>query len=614
MFIETMLKSAADNLFGVFNPDSRIYYLYLATSALLALVAYVVVERSHAAEEAAERGEEPPPGFLAWLFTKRVWMHRSAFQDYKIFVVNGLVYYGLIAQAMISTPAIINGLHGSLTRTFGELDAPVLASGWSIAAYTAVSVLAFDFAVFLAHWTMHKVPTLWHFHKVHHSAEVLNPMTLFRMHPVDLFITSFLATLFGGLGLGGLFYLTQQTPQEYSILGLNVVIFAFYMLGYNLRHSQVWLSYPAWLSHILVSPAQHQIHHSSDRRHFDSNMGLIFAFWDWMFGTLYVPKQREKLTYGIDGPKANPFDSVWDFYFKPFVWAGRSVARALPEGGRRRLFYAGLALLVVGYGATFAVQKGVAGTAKMAKVNLEAMTWIEVNEALARGFDTVIVPTGGTEQNGPFVTLGKHNAIVAHTAQEIAQHLGKTLVAPVLGYVPEGDPDVAENHMAYSGTISLPEPAFEALLEATARSLKTHGFRTILLIGDSGGNQEPQARVAERLSAAWKSEGVIVAHLGDYYAVEKQAQWLRTKGFSDAQIGKHAGMRDTSELMAVKPEWVRIAPFTLPLGHDAGAHGDPSRATVEIGLHLLAMKVDLAVTQARALLEAARAAEKVATR
>ena len=220
------------------------------------------------------------------------------------------------------------------------------------------------------------------------------------------------------------------------------------------------------------------------------------------------------------------------------------------------------------------------------------------------------MPTGGTEQNGPHMVLGKHNFIVRHTAERIARALGRTLVAPVIATVPEGRIAPPQGHMRFSGTISLPEPVFEALLEATARSLRAHGFRTIFLLGDSGGNQRAQARVAKRLTQRWQRQGVRVVHVGAYYAANGQVAWLRKRGETAATIGNHAGIRDTSELLAVHPEGVRtrlLKPDAMPRLKRPGHDGDPIRASAERGRSLIRLKIAAALKQMRAVLAEQRA-------
>ena len=241
-------------------------------------------------------------------------------------------------------------------------------------------------------------------------------------------------------------------------------------------------------------------------------------------------------------------------------------------------------------------------------VYLEEMTWVELRELVEHGKDLAIVPTGGVEQNGPHLVLGKHNYIVRYTAGRIAEALGNAVVAPVIAHVPEGDIERREGHMAFAGTISLPETVFAAVLEHTARSLRAHGFKTIVFLGDSGGNQATQAAVAERLNAEWADSGARAIHVSDYYDPDANGQiaWLRDRGETVAAIGSHAGIRDTSELMAVFPEGVRAERRARNGGllytEPTGVIGDPTRATAERGEQLLRLKIDAALRQIRAAL------------
>lgn len=243
------------------------------------------------------------------------------------------------------------------------------------------------------------------------------------------------------------------------------------------------------------------------------------------------------------------------------------------------------------------------------RIEIEALTWVELRELVRHGKTTAIVPTGGVEQNGPHMVLGKHNYIVRHTAAAVARRLGDALVAPVVAYVPQGDIDPPTGHMRFPGTLSVPTEVFEQILEHTARSLRAHGFRTVLFLGDSGGNQAAQMRVAERLDAAWRDDGVRVFHIGDYYAPEANGQirWLEQRGESRAAIGTHAGIRDTSELLAVHPDGMhmdRAKPHGGYRLRDVGVNGDPSRAGAEIGHALIDLKVDAAVRQIQVLMSA----------
>ncbi len=605
MNIEHLVLGTLREWLSLTQPSSRIYWLYLITSSILAFVAYIRIEKLHA-EEDAELGrfqDRPakPLGFLSYLFDRQVLTHPSTKQDAIYFLVNAFIYAGLITQFLISTHVVTSFTHDGLTALFGVSHFPTMSSGWAIALYTLIAILAYDFAVFIAHWLMHKIPALWEFHKVHHSAEVLNPLTLFRMHPVDLFINALIAALCNGVAIAGYFYLTNQVPQEMTLYGLNVVLFLFYFTGYNLRHSHIWLNYPVWLSHILCSPAQHQIHHSADPKHWDRNMGLIFAFWDKMWGTLYVPRGYEKLSYGINKTEPNPFKSVAEIYYKPFVWFFELVRKSIPARRAGVVLSGILGLGLAGYAALFAATANANLWHKPDSVMLEDLTWVDVSEALLKGTDTIIIPTGGTEQNGPYIPLGKHNVIVRETSSEIAKRIGNALVAPVMAYVPEGPVEPKAGHMAFSGTISLSEAAFESVIEATARSMRAHGFKQIFILGDSGDSQAAQKRIAEKLDAEWKTEGARVAQVDQYYYANKQKEALLAKGFTEAQIGKHAGMRETSELLYLAPDMVRITPVELPNGMLKGSDGDMGAVSAELGKELIALKVDAGARQIEAL-------------
>ena len=589
MFIDNVLGGTLSAWMAPLIPSQKAFYLYFLSAFVIAVGTYVYF--SYREENARPDGVSK--GLIGFLFDRDVWLHRSARQDYMYFAFNALVYYGIVAQLLISGHVFFGAFAQGMETLFGTLASPVFEpSPITAVLYTIAVVLAIDLGVWLTHYLQHKVKVLWQFHQVHHSAEVLTPLTVYRMHPVDLFFTGVATSALIALALAGFTYLTQTRPTEMTVMNVNVVIFAFYLIGYNLRHSHIWVSYPRWLSYILISPAQHQIHHSIDEKHWDRNMGLIFAFWDWVFGTLYVPDGYEKLEYGVKRDEPNPFNTVVEIYLKPFRMAWDLIRPAL--AGRTVL----LGIIAFGTASAVFLQPGFSANRHAPSVHLEELTWTEVHQALASGYDTVIVPTGGTEQNGPHVVLGKHNYIVRVAAERIASQLGNTLVAPVIAYVPEGETgDTPTEHMRWPGTLSVPEPVFSDILEHTARSLATHGFTRILFIGDSLGNQTAQADVAQRLTNEWRDRSVQVIHIGDYYAANGQINALETQGFSRAEIGGHAGIRDTSELMAVYPDGVRQRFIDAPEGMSPGSDGAPGFATTEIGEAMITLKIEAALAE-----------------
>lgn len=235
-------------------------------------------------------------------------------------------------------------------------------------------------------------------------------------------------------------------------------------------------------------------------------------------------------------------------------------------------------------------------------VYLTDLTWPEVKSRLDKGATTVLIPTGGTEQNGPHIALGKHNWIIQYTSGAIASKLGHALVAPVIAYVPEGNINPPEGHMLFPGTISVREAIFEGLLEDAARSLKQAGFTLICFLGDSGGNQQGQQAVADKLNDEWQGEGVHVLHVSDYYAPPPADKWAAAYKQGHANAADHAGFMDTSETLAVHPSGVRpdnIKAYQAQDMMQTGVVGDPRHASAAYGKKLLQFKVEAAVAQIR---------------
>ena len=220
-------------------------------------------------------------------------------------------------------------------------------------------------------------------------------------------------------------------------------------------------------------------------------------------------------------------------------------------------------------------------------VYLEDLTTAEVSATLRAGHTTLIIPVGGTEQNGPHMALGKHNTRVQVLSGQIATALGNAVVAPVLAYVPEGNVSPPTEHMRYAGTLSIPDSAFRAVLTGAAQSFRQHGFIHIVLLGDSGNYQKSLQAVADGLNKRWAGSPARVHFMGEYYAATQTTyvDALKARGLSAAQIGTHAGVADTALLMAVAPQMVKPELFTQAAsqGKAGGTGGDPRAATAELG-------------------------------
>ena len=218
-------------------------------------------------------------------------------------------------------------------------------------------------------------------------------------------------------------------------------------------------------------------------------------------------------------------------------------------------------------------------------VFLEELSWTELRDLVRSGKTTILVPIGGTEQNGPHMALGKHNLRVRYLSEKIARTLGNALVAPVIAYVPEGAIDPPTGHMRFPGTITMPEEAFNKTLEYAARSFKLAGFRDIVFLGDHGGYQKGEKMVADRLDKEWAATPVRVHAVEEYYRVSESgfAGLLKSRGYSEGEVGVHAGLADTSLTLAVDPRLVRTDRVKSSAQSDDGVRGDPRRASAELG-------------------------------
>jgi len=192
---------------------------------------------------------------------------------------------------------------------------------------------------------------------------------------------------------------------------------------------------------------------------------------------------------------------------------------------------------------------------------IEELTYIEVRDRIADGHTTVIISTGGIEQNGPYLATGKHNVILRSLCPAIARDLGNALCAPVVGFVPEGNLDPPSGSMRFPGSITVRDETFHALLSDIAESMKIHGFKDIVLIGDSGGNQRGMTAVAEELNKRWTGSGVTVHDVIEFYT----PGWEQTEKYTKEVLGvtesKNDGHHDdiwvTAMMMVTDPSSVR---------------------------------------------------------
>ena len=305
------LNQAFDSLLAhATNPNKRLFWGYsLATVVLVGLVYFFEYKRT---------------GQFNWrrAFGKDVLLSTSSKLDVKIWLVNIGIKLWLIAPVLISVAPIAIWLNNTLNSLFGESVFKDVSDTTVMVTFTLVLFLLDDFSRFLLHWLMHKIPALWSIHKLHHSAEVLTPITVYRTHPIESWLYATRLMLVNAVTIGVGVYLFSAQLNFYNIAGANIGVFLFNLFGANLRHSQVWLSWGSTLEKWFISPAQHQIHHSQAIEHHDKNFGSALAIWDRLFGTLVSAKSVSKsqsqsdplLLFGVEDfePK-----SLWQAYAHP---------------------------------------------------------------------------------------------------------------------------------------------------------------------------------------------------------------------------------------------------------------------------------------------------------
>lgn len=242
---------------------------------------------------------------------------RSAKDDLKLFIVDK-IFLGFIYSFVIGTAFFFRG---EVISLLSSVDMPTQNYSPGIIlsiVLTLMSLLVFYFAVFLEHYLSHKIMFLWEFHKIHHIAEELNPLTAYRSHPVNQCCFTFMVSLFSGTYSGFVGYFFDSSHAYLLFAGQNIFMFILLFLGLNLQHSRVFLRYPKGIRSIFISPAYHQLHHSSNKAHFDINFGFIFSFWDKLFKTQLQPSHEKKLTFGVNGEKYESYAGIMNTYVVPF--------------------------------------------------------------------------------------------------------------------------------------------------------------------------------------------------------------------------------------------------------------------------------------------------------
>ena len=270
------------------------------------------------------------------LFPRKLLQSPSSAADVCFFLFNFFLAGLLFSWAIVSYSLVSGTVGEMLVANFGALPPTSLPKTYAIAMLTVALFLAYELGYWIDHYLAHNIPFLWEFHKVHHQAEVLSPLTNFRVHPVDSIVFYNIQAVVMGITGGLVNYGFGEPLQSFTIAGSNALVLIFTYLVGHLQHSHLWIVFTGVWGRLFLSPAHHQIHHSTNPAHFNKNLGACLGVWDWLFGTLHVPgKTREKLEFGVE-PKVGNVHGIHEGIVAPVTraFAVVSPARLLRAGAR----------------------------------------------------------------------------------------------------------------------------------------------------------------------------------------------------------------------------------------------------------------------------------------
>jgi sterol desaturase/sphingolipid hydroxylase (fatty acid hydroxylase superfamily) len=304
------------------NAGERIFWLYLISSLLIALGIYFSLCRKNEEEKCSFKG------FFVFLFPAKIWRTSSAWLDVRYFFFHQLVrisiYTGFLivfrdAVYLFLTDVDLRKSRVLINSTTGDTITSFL--------YMIFFYLFLDFVSYFTHYLQHKVPFLWEFHKVHHSLEVMHPLSNYREHPVDNLFYAISTGAFFGLFMGLTYHFLGHLLTTPKILDITLIVFLFNIVGYNLRHSHIWLKWPGVWSKVFPSPAHHHVHHSYDPKHINKNFAFMFPFWDVLFRTYYMPEDNKDVKFGLSENPDTEYKSCLGLYFRPILNVVKGVGK-----------------------------------------------------------------------------------------------------------------------------------------------------------------------------------------------------------------------------------------------------------------------------------------------
>ncbi len=306
---------------------SGLAWPYLLASLMISGVAFIVSRKNAAL---------PASSFRDFLFPRHVYRHPSAVLDYRFYIVSTLLKVLLWVPILTGIGLLGQKMMQAVLVGYALWEPPTtLPPAWLFVAVLGFYLLH-DFVNYWAHVLFHKVPLLWAFHRVHHSAEVMTPITAYRAHPMEIFVFAILQAPVVGLAV--VFYqnISAHDLEVTAIFGISIVSFMYGLSGVHLQHSHLPISYGPLMNRLIVSPILHQVHHGIDLRHRNKNFGVKFAVWDALFGTLYMPKDPETIKVGLPEVAPGEFSTVRQLYFLPFRKAAKEIIgltlKRLPAG------------------------------------------------------------------------------------------------------------------------------------------------------------------------------------------------------------------------------------------------------------------------------------------
>jgi len=263
------------------------------------------------------------------LFPRRITTSPSTYADLGFVFFNVFVFSLVLGWAVLSYQFVSNGIIALLVAALGPVQPTSLSDIVSRSIITVTLFLAYELGYWLNHYLSHRVPVLWEFHRVHHTATVLTPLTNFRVHPVYTWIFANILAVCTAIANGLASYLLGKTAYQYALSDSNIILVLFIHTYVHLQHSQLWISFPGLWGRLFMSPAHHQVHHSTNPDHFNKNLGSCLAVWDWMFGTLYVPgRDAERLSFGVD-PSDTEVHTITGCYVTPVRRAAAHIKEML---------------------------------------------------------------------------------------------------------------------------------------------------------------------------------------------------------------------------------------------------------------------------------------------